>query len=126
MQDPPSDEVTEGSGDDVYGGHPLYRHDDEEEDIGSGADTDDYTDHHVINNDNFDNNDIVDVDDEIDPSDVDFGFDENSLSSTTKSPDTTTTKPPDTGPGDTSIVNDPHKQFNQDTNFFAQPGILTG
>ena len=76
MKDTPDDVAAqEGSGDDVY--HPLYRHDDEEDDFGS-ADVEEI-DHYGGNSEDtkyFSNNDIVDVDEEIDPSDVDFDFNE--------------------------------------------------
>ena len=59
--------------------------------------------------------DFINVDDEID---LDIGFHDES---------TTSAKPVNAvAPTDPADVGDPHKQLNQETNFFAQPGILTG
>jgi len=128
-QDTPDDVAAqEGSGDDVY--HPLYRHDDEEDDFGS-ADVEEI-DHYGGNSEDtkyFSNNDIVDVDEEIDPSDVDFDFNEEGEHPVTNAHDKdailSTLTPPKVAQEDPTILDDPHKHFNQDTNFFAQPGILT-
>ena len=62
-------------------------------------------------------------DEEIDPRDVDIGFhDESTAKPTPKSTTPTATHPPTTP----TTGSDIHKHHNQDTNFFAQPGILAG
>ena len=62
-------------------------------------------------------------DEEIDPRDVDIGFhDESTPKPTPKSTTSTTTLPPTVA----TQGRDPHKHHNQETNFFAQPGILAG
>ena len=126
FQDTPKvDDVDEGSADDVYGGHPLYRHDDDEEDDGSGHIRDHDYDEHEEEEDAVDN-DIVNVDDEIDPRDLDIGFHEDITGAPDKvtSAKTTTSK---TVPNVATEHSDPSKhEFSQETNFFAQPGIMTG
>ena len=126
FQDTPKvDDVDEGSADDVYGGHPLYRHDDDEEDEGSGHIRDHDYDEHEEEEDAVDN-DIVNVDDEIDPRDLDIGFHEDITEAPEKatSAKTTTSK---TVPKAATEHSDPSKhEFSQETNFFAQPGIMTG
>ena len=66
-------------------------------------------------------NDIVNVDDEIDPRDLDIGFHEDITSAPRTTPTLNTVASDPQVPGQ-----DPAKHYNQDTNFFAQPGILTG
>jgi len=126
-QDTPKvDDVDEGSGDDVYGGHPLYRHDDDEEDEGSGHIRDhDYDEHEEEDEQDAVDNDIVNVDDEIDPRDLDIGFHED----ITEAPDKATSSKSTTSktvPNAATELSDPSKhEFSQETNFFAQPGIMT-
>ena len=106
----------QGSG--SWAGAEHWSNDDEEE-----AETEGSADDGVIGGD-FDipreedsqvDKDFINVDDEID---LDIGFHDES---------TTSEKPVNVvAPTDTGVVDDPHKQFNQETNFFAQPGILTG
>ena len=70
----------------------------------------------------LDDSDTVSVDDEIDPRDLDIGFHEDITAGPDKAaPQTTPSIVPRDPQGD-----DPTKYFNQDTNFFSQPGILTG
>ena len=55
----------------------------------------------------------------------DIGFHEETT--TISTPRLTSAKAAVTiGPTDPTLLGDPHKQLNQETNFFAQPGILTG
>ena len=66
---------------------------------------------------------LIFKDEEIDPRDVDIGFhDESTPKPTPKSTTPTTTHPPEVP----TAASDPHKHHNQETNFFAQPGILAG
>ena len=108
----------EGSGN--WAGANTWTNDDEEE-----ADTEGSADD-LVNESDFDipveedsqvDKDFINVDDEID---LDIGFDETTKISTSS----TTVNV--VAPTDPTVLDDPHKQFNQDTNFFAQPGILTG
>lgn len=70
--------------------------------------------------------DIVNVDDEIDPRDLDIGFHED-ITSGPDRPESAPQTPPSIVPSDPLVPgDDPTKYYNQDTNFFAQPGILTG
>ena len=70
----------------------------------------------------LDDSDTVSVDDEIDPRDLDIGFHEDITSGPDKAaPQTTPSIVPRDPQGD-----DTTKYLNQDTNFFSQPGILTG
>ena len=67
------------------------------------------------------------MDDEIDPRDLDIGFHEDITSGPDRPdsvPETTTSH---TVPSkDPTLLEDPTRHFSQDTNFFAQPGIITG
>ena len=67
--------------------------------------------------------DIVNVDDEIDPRDLDISFHEDITSGPDKV-EAAPQPPPSIVPSDSE--GDPTKYYAQDTNFFAQPGILTG
>lgn len=69
--------------------------------------------------------DIVNVDDEIDPRDLDIGFHEDITSGPDRAEAAPQT-PPSIVPSDPQEGGDPTKYYAQDTNFFAQPGILTG
>ena len=70
--------------------------------------------------------DIVNVDDGIDPRDLDIGFQKDITSGPDRAEAATQT-PPSIVPSDPLVPgDDPTKYYNQDTNFFAQPGILTG
>lgn len=115
-----SSELAEGSGGDGYAG--LYRHDDEEEESSGHEEDADYHDHDVHEEDpDVVDSDIVNVDDEIDPRDLDIGFHEDITSAPRTTPTLNTVASDPQVPGQ-----DPAKHYNQDTNFFAQPGILTG
>ena len=71
--------------------------------------------------------DVVNVDDEIDPRDLDIGFHEDITSGPLDKAETASQTPPSIVPSDPQGQgDDPTKYYNQDTNFFAQPGILTG
>ena len=70
--------------------------------------------------DSINNKEVINVDDEIDPREVDIGFHEESSSSISL-PDPV--KP--TQSAESTPSSDPDKQ-SQETNFFAQPGILAG
>ena len=117
------EEAAEGSAEDGYPG--LYNRDDEEEEEGSGLWHSDYSDPHV--EEDAGDTDIVNVDDEIDPRDLDIGFHEDITSGPDRPdsvPETTTSH---TVPSkDPTLLEDPTRHFSQDTNFFAQPGIITG
>ena len=117
------EETAEGSAEDGYPG--LYNRDDEEEEEGSGLWHSDYSDPHV--EEDAGDTDIVNVDDEIDPRDLDIGFHEDITSGPDRPdsvPETTTSH---TVPNkDPTLLEDPTRHFSQDTNFFAQPGIITG
>ena len=117
------EETAEGSAEDGYPG--LYNRDDEEEEEGSGLWHSDYSDPHV--EEDAGDTDIVNVDDEIDPRDLDIGFHEDITSGPDRPdsvPETTTSH---TVPNkDPTLLKDPTRHFSQDTNFFAQPGIITG
>jgi len=116
------EETAEGSAEDGYPG--LYNRDDEEEEEGSGLWHSDYSDPHV--EEDAGDTDIVNVDDEIDPRDLDIGFHEDITSGPDRAdsiPETTTSH---TVPNkDPTLLEDPTRHFSQDTNFFAQPGIIT-
>ena len=115
-QDRPSDNLDKVEG----SGHGWSNDDEEEEgDLGSADDGVNETDFdHQIEEDSQVDNDVINVDGDID---LDFGFhDETSTTSTTSEISIKA------APTDPTILEDPHKQLNQDTNFFAQPGILTG
>lgn len=137
-QDSPADtrDQYEGSGVDGYD-HPLYRPEDEEDDS-SGEDTSDWD-----GEEDLGDSDIVNIDDEIDPRDLDIGFHEEvtihyqdwwtSSSSSTPATISAKTSVPAMNPNNPSVSDeseeeDPHKHAtaSQDTNFFSQPGILTG
>ena len=134
FQDAPTDTAVnrnEGSGDDGYGDHPLYRHDDEEdeESSGEGVDSDWSMPEDIVD-------DIVNIDDEIDPRDLDIDFHEEVTTaySDITTPETISLKTSvpamnPLNPSDSiSEPEDPHKHLTptQDPNFFAQPGIVTG
>ena len=87
---------------------------------------DDYHDHLVhdsIDTEVLPDSDTVSVDDEIDPRDLDIGFEDITSGPDKAAPQTTPSIVPrdSLAPGE-----DPTKYYNQDTNFFSQPGILTG
>jgi len=125
-KDSPGDlAAAEGSGD---GGHTgLYNHDDEDDEGSGEQEEDDYHDHlvHEMDTEVLDS-DIVNVDDEIDPRDLDIGFHED-ITSGPDRPEAAPQTPPSIVPSDPLVPgDDPTKYYNQDTNFFAQPRILTG
>ena len=116
-QESPGGEA-EGSGGDLL-------HEDEEEEDFQGSAGDSQTDFDIpIEEDSQVDKDIINVDDEID--DIgDIGLHDDT--STISTPSLTSVKAAVTiGPEDPTLLGDPHKQLNQETNFFAQPGILTG
>ena len=119
-QESPGGEA-EGSG----GERELGLHEDEEEEDFQGSAGDTQTDFDVpLEEDSQVDKDIINVDDEID--DIgDIGFQDDTT--TISTPSLTSVKAAVTiGPTDPTLLGDPHKQLNQETNFFAQPGILTG
>jgi len=121
---PSIDDTVEGSADTPY--RNSYGVDDDDDTEGSGHDDFDVTDV-VEEHKAVDNKDVINVDEEIDPRDVDIGFhDESTLkplmtSKTMISKPTISTSPV---PSIESDGGEPHKHHNQETNFFAQPGIL--
>jgi len=112
----PIHDTVEGSADSSYG--VKYGEDDDDDMEGSGRD--DFETEDVREEPTAIEKDVINVDEEIDPRDVDIGFhDESTPKPTPKSTTSTTTLPPTV-----STQRDPHKHHNQETNFFAQPGIL--
>jgi len=113
----PIDDTIEGSADSPYGMN--YGEDDDDDREGSGSD--DFETEVVREEHAPVDKDVINVDEEIDPRDVDIGFhDESTAKPTPKSTTPTATNPPTTP----NTGSDIHKHHNQDTNFFAQPGIL--
>jgi len=115
----PIDDTAEGSTGYSHDGM-SYGEDDDDDREGSGRDdfeTEVVREEHAP----IDHKDVINVDEEIDPRDIDIGFhDESTQKPTPKSTTPTATNPP-TAP---TTGSDIHKHHNQDTNFFAQPGIL--
>lgn len=107
----------EGSAGGNYHSYPDHTDDDDVE--GSGPDDfekENKKDYSYT--DSINNKEVINVDDEIDPREVDIGFHEESSSSISL-PDPV--KP--TQSAESTPSSDPDKQ-SQETNFFAQPGIL--
>lgn len=122
------DDTVEASGEDpYYGGGGRYRggaDDDEDDDIeGSGGH--DFSTNVRTREQNIPatEKDLITIDPgEIDPRDVDIGFEEL----TTRQPSTQQTTPVTTQSlvPETTQGKDPQVHHNHETNFFAQPGIL--
>jgi len=111
-------EAPEILGTDAEGSGNSYdaRPDDEDESEGSGESNYDKND---IDNDRgeyfSEDTGLINVDGEVDPRDLDIGFDDPPLDPLTPSPSPPTSTTP----------RDPQKHHKQtETNFFAQPGIL--
>jgi len=123
-QDTPANTVgdtVEGSADDNSSYGVKYDHEDDDDQEGSGRD--DYQPEDSREDDHITvDKDVINVDEEIDPRDVDIGFHDESTPKPTLKPTTPTTTLLPAVP--TVGSTDPHKHHNQETNFFAQPGIL--
>jgi len=113
----PVDDTVEGSADSSYG--VKYGQDDDDDVEGSGRD--DFEPEDSREDQTAIEKDVINVDEEIDPRDVDIGFHDESTPTPTPKPTSTTTTLLPTVPTEGT---DPHKHHNQETNFFAQPGIL--
>eukprot|EP00092_Neocalanus_flemingeri_P041350 GFUD01045024.1.p1 GENE.GFUD01045024.1~~GFUD01045024.1.p1 ORF type:complete len:214 (-),score=67.52 GFUD01045024.1:591-1232(-) len=119
-QDTPAnqvDDTVEGSADSSYG--VKYGQDDDDDMEGSGRD--DFESEDSIEDHTEVDRDVINVDEEIDPRDVDIGFHDESTPKPSPPPTPSTTTLLPTVP---TVGTDPHKHHNQETNFFAQPGIL--
>jgi len=113
----PGEDPVEGSGDSTYGVN--YGRDDDDDVEGSGGD--DFEPEDPREDLATVDKDVINVDEEIDPRDVDIGFhDETTPQPTLKTTSTTTTLLPT----ETTVETDPKKDHSPETNFFAQPGIL--